>query len=304
MTPEVKTTQKWTLASVALTDAYTDFFLSRQAMRCTPETLTFYNFTAGKFILWLESQSINAPGEVEARHVRAYLAKLIGEGKSSWTVNDHARAVRTLLRFWYSEKYLLEPIVFAMPKVERLRLPVLSAEELRHVLSVCNVKEKAIILLLVDTGIRRQEACNLNWSDLQMTNGLLRIERGKGGKARSVVVGATTRRALLAYRRTFPAINDTSPLLISQRGGRLTGNGLRLLLLRLSAKAGIKFSAHALRRTFVILSLRAGMDVLHLQALLGHSSLEMVQHYAQMVDDDLLQSHQAHSPVDNLARLK
>jgi hypothetical protein len=48
----------------------------------------------------------------------------------------------------------------------------------------------------------------------------------------------------------------------------------------------------------------AGMDVLHLQAMLGHASLDMVQHYAQMVDDDLLHSHQAHSPIDNLARLQ
>ena len=45
------------------------------------------------------------------------------------------------------------------------------------------------------------------------------------------------------------------------------------------------------------------MDVLHLQALLGHASLDMVQHYAQMIDEDLLSSHQAHSPIDNLLRL-
>jgi site-specific recombinase XerD len=304
MSPQVVTTQNWTLASVAITDAYTDFFLSRQAMRCTPETLTFYTYTAGKFIQWLESQSINAPAEVDARHVRAYLAKLIGEGKASATVNDHARAVRTLLRFWYAEKYMPELIVFAMPKVEKKRLPVLSAEELSRVLAACNAKEKAIILLLADTGIRRQEACNLNWADLEMTNGLVRIVRGKGGKARSVVVGATTRRALLAYRRSFPVITDTTPLLASQRGGRMTGSGLRELLLRLSEKTGIKFSPHALRRTFVILSLRAGMDVLHLQALLGHSSLDMVQHYAQMIDEDLLQAHNQYSPIDNLSRLK
>lgn len=48
----------------------------------------------------------------------------------------------------------------------------------------------------------------------------------------------------------------------------------------------------------------AGTDMLYLQAMLGHASLDMVQHYAQMVDDDLLQSHQAHSPIDNLARLR
>jgi integrase/recombinase XerD len=193
MSPQTVTTQNWTLASEAITDAYTDFFLSRQAMRCTPETLTFYIYTAGRFVTWLKSQRVNAPAEVDALHVRAYLAKLIGEGKASSTVNDQARAVRTLLRFWHTEKYLPEPVVFAIPKVEKKRLPVLSAEDLSCILTACNTKEKAIILLLADTGIRRLEACNLIWSDLQMTNGLLRIVRGKGGKARSVVVGATTR---------------------------------------------------------------------------------------------------------------
>ena len=296
------TTQNWTLASVALTDAYTDFYLSRQAMRCTTGTLTFYTYTAGKFVTWLEGQCVNKPAEVTARHVRAYLAKLIGENKASSTVHDHARAVRTLLRFWFAEKYLPEPVIFKMPRVDKKRLPVLSAEEFKRVLAVCNVKEKAVILLLVDSGIRRQEACNLNWSDLQMTNGLIRIVKGKGMKDRSVVVGVATRRALLSYRRTLPT--DTVPLFVSQRGGRLTGNGLRELLLRLSIKTGIKFSAHALRRTFVILSLRAGMGELHLMAMLGHSDLIMVGRYAQMVDDDILQAHKDFSPIDNLARLK
>jgi site-specific recombinase XerD len=45
------------------------------------------------------------------------------------------------------------------------------------------------------------------------------------------------------------------------------------------------------------------MDVLPLQVMLGHVSLDMVQHYAQMVDDDLLQSHRAHSPIDNMTCL-
>ncbi len=84
----------------------------------------------------------------------------------------------------------------------------------------------------------------------------------------------------------------------------MTGNGLRLMLRRISRLTSIPVTPHALRRTFVILSLRAGMDVLHLQALLGHASLEMTMHYAQMLDDDLLQAHQAHSPIDNLTSLK
>lgn len=78
-----------------------------------------------------------------------------------------------------------------------------------------------------------------------------------------------------------------------------------LVFRRLFKRTRIHVTPHALRRTFVILSLRAEMDVLHLQAMLGHASLDMVQHYAhQMVDDDLLQAHKAHSPIDNLSRLR
>jgi hypothetical protein len=64
------TQQKWTLASLALTDAYTGFILSRQAMNCTPATLEFYRHTAGAFLSWVESQGASDPQEVTARYVR------------------------------------------------------------------------------------------------------------------------------------------------------------------------------------------------------------------------------------------
>ena len=57
MSPRTATTKKWYLASLALTDAYTDFILSRQAMQCAPNTLAFYKNTAGIFLNWIEGQS-------------------------------------------------------------------------------------------------------------------------------------------------------------------------------------------------------------------------------------------------------
>ena len=111
-----------------------------------------------------------------------------------------------------------------------------------------------------------------------MQSGLVTVRRGKGGKARSAVIEATTRRALLAYRRTLTAFQDGTALFQTRDGQRMTGNALRLVYRRLSKRTGIHCTAHAMRRTFVILSLRAGMDVLHLQAMLGHESLEMTRH--------------------------
>ena len=109
--------------------------------------------------------------------------------------------------------------------------------------------------------------------------------RRKGGKACSVVIGAATRRGPSAYRRTIEA-KDNAPLIQTREGKRFTGPGLLQMFRRISKKAGIPLNVHMMRRTFALLSLRSGMDVLHLQALLGHSSLEMVRHYVELLDED------------------
>lgn len=302
----LKTEQKskWTLASYVLNDAYTDFILSRQALQCSPSTLEFYKFTAGRFLNWLELQAISEPGQIHARHIRAYLAELASQGLSEWTIHDNARAIKTLLRFWFAEKYISSEIQFQMPRVSQKRQPSLDANMLTQAISECqSIRDKAILLLMADTGLRRAETISLNWGDLDILSGLIRVRRGKGGKARSVVIGATTRRAIVAYRRTLDNPGEDSALFQTRDGGRFSAQGLLQVFRRLSKRTGLKFTPHVLRRTFVILSLRAGMDVLHLQALLGHASLDMVKYYAQMVDDDLLETHKTHSPIENLGRL-
>lgn len=296
---QTKTIQKWSLASAALRDAYTDLILSRQAMNCTPVTMSFYRFTAGKFLEWIEGQGVTDPQEVSARHVRAYLAELANAGKADTTMHDYARAIKTLLRFWHNEGYS-GPVKFDMPKLSKKRLPILTADQLREIVKACNVRDKAIVLFMADSGLRRGEVVNLNWSDVNIETGLVKVKQGKGKRDRSAVIGAKTRRALLAYRRTLPPIGDTSPMFQTDEGTRFTPSGFIRIFIRLTKRTGIHVTAHALRRTFAILALRAGMNALHLQALGGWASLDMVQHYAQMIDDDLLREHKAHSPVDSL----
>jgi site-specific recombinase XerD len=280
MSPKINSPQEWVLGSVALQDAYTDFILSRQAALVSKNTLLYYKFTTGLFIQWLEGQGIAKPEEIQPRHVREYLAYLAGKGKSDRTIADHAGGIRTLVRFWYSEKYLPSPIEFEMPKVAKKRLLVLDVDSLKVVLDVCNPRDKALFMVMVDSGLRRQEIINLNWGDLDLSNGLLRVKQGKGKKDRSSVIGVNTRRVLLRYRRTLTNNDDKSPMFQSRYGGRFTGKGFREIFVRISKKSGVKVTAHSLRRTFAILSLRAGMSPLHLQALGGWEGLEMVKHYA------------------------
>ena len=218
--------QEWNLASVALTDAHTDFILSRQAMLCTPPTLEFYRYKAGKFLSWLEKRGITSPHEIQARHVREFLAELAGNGKSDNTMHDNARAIKTLLRFCHTENYMLSPVIFTMPKVAKNRLPCLTADELSRVIAACkNPRDKAITLLMADSGLRRAEVVALNWGDADIMSGLVTVRRGKGGKARSSVIDALTRRALLGYRRTLESASDNAPLFQARGGVRFIGWG-------------------------------------------------------------------------------
>ena len=82
MSPRTATQQNWILASLALTDAYTDFILSRQAMQCTPATLDFHKQTPDVILAWIEHQGITSPDKMNARHVRQFLAELVGKGKA------------------------------------------------------------------------------------------------------------------------------------------------------------------------------------------------------------------------------
>jgi len=298
--PFAITGQVFNIAAVQLNDAWTDFILSRQSMGCTETTLKNYQNTLAKFITWLETQGITAPQEVTARHIRQYLAGFAD--KADWTKNRIAREIKTLVRFWHKEGYLPQPVIFDLPKVRQKRLPFLTAEQIKQVLAVCDVREKAVIYLLVDSGLRRQEACNLNRNDIDMQTGIVKVRQGKGKKDRTAIIGATTRRALKKYWQTCPLQEDDAPAFQTTEGKRLRAEALQSLLRRVSRRSGVAFSAHALRRSFATLALKSGMDIVSLQTLLGHSDISTTRRYIQWLDEDLIAAHRRASPIDNLSR--
>jgi site-specific recombinase XerD len=294
--------QKWTLASIPLQDSFTDFLLSRQAMMCTPRTIQFYEFTLGKISEWFERNDIHQPNQITSRQVRAMLAELVEKGYSDSYINIYARVIRTFTKFLYKEKYIFEKVEFDMPKIRQKRLPVFSKMEIQQILSACKIhKDKTLILFMVDSGLRQAEVIGINWGDIDISSGIVRVEKGKGGKARSVIIGVHTRRALLRYRREVDS-SEKKPVFQTRDGGRYTTSGFRSWTNRISKRVNIHISAHALRRSFATLSLKAGMPVFQLQGLLGHSSLEMTRHYVKLLEEDLIIAHKEHGPIDNIIK--
>jgi integrase/recombinase XerD len=167
-------------------------------------------------------------------------------------------------------------------------------------------RDRAIILMLLDTGLRASELCSLHVEDVDLKSGKVSVRHGvgggaKGGKGRTVFLGKTARKALWRYLvdredGDFPA----APLFTNKSERSLNKDALRQVINALGGKAGIKHCyPHRFRHTFAITNLRSGGDLFTLKSLLGHSSLDMVQHYARVAEVDVEQAHRKASPADN-----
>ncbi|MFV2044743.1 MAG: tyrosine-type recombinase/integrase, partial [Anaerolineales bacterium] len=144
------------------------------------------------------------------------------------------------LRFAYEEDWIEEPVTVRMPRLEQKRMEVLSREDVKRVLSVCGTRDRALVMTLIDSGLRRGETLGLDWDDVDLRTGAIHVRRGKGGKARVTYIGAKTRRALLRWgggqrsSAIFP----------------LTPSGATTLMARISRKSGVHITFHKCRRTF------------------------------------------------------
>jgi len=167
-------------------------------------------------------------------------------------------------------------------------------------------RDRAIILMLLDTGLRASELCKLRVGDIDLRTGRVEIRHGpgggaKGGKGRIVFVGKTARRSVWRHLAERADGDDQKAPLFTGRGARpLTRDSLRLLIKSIAARARIENCfPHRFRHTFAITYLRCGGDVFTLQAILGHSTLEMVRRYARIAEVDLAAAHRRASPGDN-----
>ncbi len=159
------------------------------------------------------------------------------------------------------------------------------------------LRDQAIVLVLLDTGLRANELCQLDVGDVSLTTGKISV-RGKGGKHRYVYLADLSKRALWQYLAERETKAD-EPLLLTINSRRLSRYWLRKLLSQIGEKAGVdNVYPHRFRYTFAIQYLRNGGDIFTLQMLLGHSSLKMVRYYAKLADVDASSTHSFASPVD------
>ena len=305
------------------------FVLTKQTEGKSPRTVEFYSDNLKRFLWYASKQDWSDDIRMLTEwHIREFLG-YVGSEKCRWglegngsetsrikvshaTVHHYFVVLANFFSWMAREGFLVDSPITNI-KVAKPRVKVIkpyTREEIGRMVAVydCDYehsakflgsRNKAIVLVLLDSGVRLSELVGMKLEDLNTSNGNIRV-MGKGSKERIVRIGKVAQKALWRYLMHRPD-NCCEELWLSEEKRPLSCRGVQCLVRRLKERAGIKGSGsvHRFRHTFALNFLRVDKNVFNLQYLLGHSELEMVRRYtATLGMEDALKAHEKASPAD------
>ena len=307
-------------------EAAVEQFLAGVAGEVSESTRQWYGRCLSSFVAYLGPETELAA--VSAGNVRAYRTHLLTttaapknpksasqkskatlKPMSVYSVHGRQRAVRRLFSWLVEEGLAEQNVALAVPLVRLPATPpkAVGDDDLARLLEQLpaeGVRDRAVILFLIDTGCRVGGLCSVTLDSLDLTHRCAVVVE-KGERARRVYFTALTAEVIGLYLAVRPAAK-TDALFVSAKGGGLTPAGVRMLLERVGERAGVKgrVNAHSFRHAYARNFLRNGGNLAVLGRLLGHSpgSPVTARFYAVFDDREIQEFHDRYSPLPHLAR--
>lgn len=272
----------------------------------------FIRFLDKEQILYLDDLSGNLLGEYQEDLAFRFTSK--GSILSLRSQSQLLGVVKGFTRFLKDKDYLLNDPgeSIKLPKKPR-KLPriILSMKDIKKLMGAPDMRtnrgyrNRIILEMLYDTGIRRSEINNIKLTDLDLKAGYILIH-GKGNKERVVPLSKRVcefvRNYILAVRSSFINGDDPGYLILNRWGQRMDPNSVWAVVKRCVHLANLKknISTHTLRHTCATHMLKNGAPVRHIQEMLGHESLESTQIYTHVTINDLKEIHSKYHPSESM----
>jgi site-specific recombinase XerD len=267
----------------------------------------------GVYRWWLDRIRAHAGEDLSALDtttVTRFFVRLRERGVSPATVHQAYRTLKTFTRWLEATDALgRNPLAGLSIRTPTTLPQVPTKEELRAALACCpgtfeGTRNRALILVMADAGLRAGEVVRLLVEDWSPQERSLFLRTGKGGKDRVSFVGATTTRAIRDYFTMRPLISREDWLFANAQGGLLTTRYLVHILHRLSTRTGLppnrRLHPHSLRHLAATSWLRNGVGLDQVRRLLGHASLHTTLRYSNLVAADLQQAHREASAIERI----
>ena len=283
------------------------FLIDARVRELADDTIADYRRFLTEFIRFLAGIGITKPDAITRQHVQLFLLKK-RETCNKESVLHYYRDIRRLLNWLVSEQVLKYSVLagWKPPKADDVLIKPFEGDQLRGLLALCDdsflgLRNRAMILLFLDTGLRKKELAGLQLDDVDFDHELV-TTKGKGNKERYVRMGKRTQRALLRY---LMQRRDREPgLWVSEERGPLQPGAIYQMLHKLGQRAGIsgvRCSPHTLRHTAGTMALENGAQERQVQELLGHATAAMTRRYTKTLQSKwAAEAHKKFGPVDNL----
>ncbi len=270
----------------------------------TPNTLD--TNTIREFLYYLKND------HVKHKNNHCVKEKYKSVGVSVSYINTIMKHMRAFYNFLVEEEYLQTNPFTKIKSLKEAQdnIEALSVDQLKTLLkqpdqrTYAGFRDYVLMMLLADTGMRISEALNLQQVDIDFKTNVIELNgtNTKNRKTRYVPISQKTSkllRELLVEIEEF----DTLHIFTTVYGNTVDPARFRQRLKTYGNNAGIKgvrVSPHTFRHTFAKYYLLNNGDVMTLQKILGHSSIEMVRKYINMTSKDIVFQHNKHSPINNL----
>jgi len=302
--------------SITFSQVVDGYLLSANSRHLSPHTIHDYVNTFKKFSRFLIQDPLF--DSITVHQVEMFLAN---QDVSKKTVLNYHIGLSALWTWAKKEELVQEHILHKVDRIkpEKKAIKPYTEDDIRNMLNsldhtrvysrpgkrdtthrlVHADRNRAIIFILLDTGIRVSELVNLKLQEADLKNRRIHV-MGKGSKERAIPISPRTSSVIWKYLTSRKEARLGEYLLVTNDGRKLTRSRILRIIRTIGQRAGVMRAAvHRFRHTFAINYLRNGGDAYSLQMMLGHSTMEMVKTYLSLAQADLDANHIKASPVSN-----
>lgn len=306
------------------------YIIDCRTRRRSERTIEWYEQKLNVFARWMkEEEEIETLSGVTTLHLRSFVLHIqsIQVGRttvnkngnvsqvSPLTVKGYVQVIKGFFNWCYQEELIDKNPAsrLQLPSIPKYIIPTFSAEHIKAMLDACDTsttlgyRDYTVILVLLETGVRISELCNLHIQDVH--DKYMRVV-GKGDKEREVGLSPMVGKCLWKYINKYrsPRDEEEQCVFINRYGVPLTPTGVDQLLDDIKKRTGIegvRVSAHTFRHTFARMYLEQGGEIYKLSLLMGHSDMEVTQEYLKdFKKREARQDHDKFSAVKALGLLE
>ncbi len=288
-------------------ESFQDFALTANAAGHDLKSIANRRSAVRALSEWLaEHEGIESPAEVTSVHMKRYFMHVYQVRKGSGP-RTHYNDLKVFWQCACAETGQASPLA-SIPRPPDIVTPppVLTAAQLKSVLAACDgsgflaLRDRAIVLMFMDSGMRRSELVALNIADVMpLKANQVVIQRGKGGKPRITTFGPDTAVAVNKMLRKRPAAGPDEPLFTTGNGRRLTASAIGYMLKRRGKQAGVPgLRPHIMRHAWAHSNLADGVAEHDLMTLAGWTTTAQISRYgAALATERALAAGKARSAV-------